>query len=49
MHAGRGKMFSGICFKKYFAFFLLKSKKKNTFHMIIIKKNDYRIPALLLE
>lgn len=49
MHAGRGKMFSGICFKKYFAFFFTEKQKKNTFHMIIIKKNDYSIPALLLE
>lgn len=28
MHAGRGKMFSGICFKKYFAFFFTEKQKK---------------------
>lgn len=43
------KCFQEFVLKSILPFFLLKSKKKNTFHMIIIKKNDYSIPALLLE
>lgn len=43
------KCFQEFVLKSILPFFFIEKQKKNTFHMIIIKKNDYSIPALLLE